>query len=64
MSIAGATPTGLRRGAAVALAMPAGDPYAVQAAVEAAVEVCAYMTSRAKQVRDRVPVIAAEFTTP
>ncbi|MFF7145847.1 hypothetical protein [Streptomyces nodosus] len=60
MSIAGATPTGLRRGAAVALAMPAGDPYAVQVAVE----VCAYMTSRAKQVRDRVPVIAAEFTAP
>ncbi|AJE41414.1 hypothetical protein [Streptomyces nodosus] len=46
--------------AAVALAMPTGDPYAVKATEQA----CARMTSRMDRMRARIPAIGAEFTVP
>ncbi|MFD5218048.1 hypothetical protein ACFWMH_10345 [Streptomyces tendae] len=45
---------------AVALALPAGDPYAAGPVSEA----CTHAPARAKKVCERVPAIGAQFTAP
>lgn len=67
LAVGKATPTQVRAisladavATAVALALPADDPYATGPVSEA----CAHAPARAKKVCERVPAIGARFTAP